>query len=176
ADGIPANVCVPDPANGGCVRPYHDPNDLNSGGPHGATNAVADVNGGKMDGFVAQAERGKGKKCIDPNSPSCVRRSGTTDVMGYHDAREIPNYWAYARNFVLQDKMFEPNASWSLPEHLFMVSEWSASCSQPGDTMTCVNALQNPARPPAAQGGNATPPDYGWTDPTALLAKDDVGW
>ena len=42
--------------------------------------------------------------------------------MGYHDAREIPNYWAYARNFVLQDHMFEPNTSWSLPAHLFMVS------------------------------------------------------
>jgi len=32
--------------------------------------------------------------------------------MGWHDAREIPNYWKYAQNFVLQDKMFEPNASW----------------------------------------------------------------
>ena len=42
--------------------------------------------------------------------------------MGWHDAREIPNYWAYAQNFVLQDQMFEPNASWSLPSHLFMVS------------------------------------------------------
>ncbi len=26
--------------------------------------------------------------------------------------------------------MFEPNASWSLPAHLFMVSEWSAYCTQ----------------------------------------------
>src|SRR6266576_3202678 len=43
ADGIPPGVCVPDPAKGGCVTPYHDPNDLNSGGPHGDTAAVADV-------------------------------------------------------------------------------------------------------------------------------------
>jgi phospholipase C len=163
ADGIPPNACVPDPANGGCVRPYHDPSDLNRGGPHGATNAVADVNGGLMDGFVAQAERGR-------------RRGATTDVMGYHDAREIPNYWAYARNFVLQDRMFEPNASWSLPEHLFMVSEWSALCSRPGDPMSCVNALQNPARPPDAQGGNGTAPDYAWTDLTYLLHKRKVSW
>jgi len=164
ADGIPANVCVPDPANGGCVRPFHDPNDLNRGGPHGATNAVADVDGGRMDGFVAQAERGR------------RRRGVTTDVMGYHDEREIPNYWAYARNFVLQDRMFEPNASWSLPEHLFMVSEWSALCSQPGDPMSCVNELQNPARPPDAQGGNGTAPDYAWTDLTYLLHKRKVSW
>ncbi len=50
------------------------------------------------------------------------------DVMGYHDAREIPNYWTYAQNFVLQDNIFEPNSSWSWPEHLFMVSGWSATC------------------------------------------------
>ena len=45
--------------------------------------------------------------------------------MGYHDAREIPNYWTNAEQFVLQDHMFEPNASRSLPAHLFTVSEWS---------------------------------------------------
>ena len=49
------------------------------------------------------------------------------DAMGYHDAREIPNYWAYAQNFVLQDAMFEPNSSWSWPQHLFQVSGWSAT-------------------------------------------------
>src|SRR5205085_164973 len=144
---------------GGCIRPYHDPNDLNRGGPHGASNAVADVDGGRMDGFVAQAERNR------------RRRGVTTDVMGYHDAREIPNYWAYAKGFVLQDHMFEPNASWSLPEHLFMVSEWSALCSQAGDPMSCVNELQNPARP-----NGAVPPDYAWTDLTYLLHKRKVSW
>jgi phospholipase C len=87
--------------------------------------AAADVHGGRMDGFIAQAE-GARAGCKDPFDPAC---GGTgTDVMGYHDQREIPNYWAYARHFVLQDRMFEPNASWSLPEHLFMVSEWSAKC------------------------------------------------
>ncbi len=49
ADGIPMSngvpaVCVPDPATGGCDRPYHDTADLNHGGPHGATNATADIN------------------------------------------------------------------------------------------------------------------------------------
>ena len=64
--------------------------------------------------------------------------------MGYHDAREIPNYWTYAQNFVLQDHMFEPNASWSLPAHLFMVSEWSADCTNPFSACSCRNALQSP--------------------------------
>ncbi|HEY7361469.1 MAG TPA: hypothetical protein VH642_11705, partial [Streptosporangiaceae bacterium] len=45
ADGIPMRdgrpaVCVPNPA-GRCTRPYHDPADVNGGGPHGEGNAVA---------------------------------------------------------------------------------------------------------------------------------------
>ncbi len=176
ADGIPKNVCVPDPATGSCQRPYHDTSDVNGGGPHGQTNAAADIDGGKMDGFVAQAEHAK-KGCVDPTNPNCT--NGPVDVMGYHTAAEIPNYWAYARNFVLQDHMFEPNASWSLPAHLFMVSEWSAKCSVQGDPMSCVNALQSPAAPPdfkSGRGKASPPPDYAWTDLTYLLHKDHVSW
>ncbi len=172
ADGIPMQngvptVCVPDPATNQCVKPFHDASDLNRGGPHGSASAIADVDGGKMDGFIDQAERGK-KGCKDPNNPVCA---GSVDVMGYHDAREIPNYWAYAQNFVLQDRMFEPNASWSLPEHLFMVSAWSAYCSRPTDPMTCVSDIDNPDRDAPNRG-----PDYGWTDITYLLHKANVSW
>ncbi len=151
ADGIPMQdgqptVCLPNPA-GGCDKPFHDPADVNGGGPHGQDNATADIDGGKMDGFLASAVKGA-KGCADPNNPACTNGGGS-DVLGWKDAREIPNYWTYAQNFVLQDHMFEPNASWSLPEHLFMVSEWSALCSRAGDPMSCVNALQSPARPDA---------------------------
>jgi phospholipase C len=141
ADGIPGKkngrfaVRVPDPATGNCVKPFHNPNDENGGGPHGASNAVADVDGGKMDGFIAQAENAS-KGCLNRNNPACSN-SSTPDVMGYHDGREIRNYWAYANEFVLQDHMFEPNASWSLPEHLFQVSEWSAHCTKHDDPASC---------------------------------------
>src|SRR5579884_4024670 len=74
ADGIPMQngvptVCVPDPATGGCQRPYHDRSDVNGGGPHGQANAAADIDGGKMDGFVAQAEQAR-KGCASSTSPS----------------------------------------------------------------------------------------------------------
>jgi phospholipase C len=174
ADGLPVQngqftVCVPDPATNSCVKPYHDSSDLNYGGPHGATNATADINGGKMDGFIAQALKGRNTTCVSPNDPNCGGngKSGGSDVMGYHDAREIPNYWTYAQDFVLQDHMFEPNASWSLPEHLFMVSEWSAKCRVAGDPMSCINALQNPGQ---------VRPNYAWTDLTYLLHKNNVSW
>ena len=64
--------------------------------------------------------------------------------MGYHDAREIPNYWTYAEKYVLQDHMFEPNESWSLPAHLYMVSEWSAFCTNPLRPSSCRGDVQNP--------------------------------
>ncbi|MBA3733789.1 MAG: alkaline phosphatase family protein [Actinobacteria bacterium] len=183
ADGFPrqANgdfaVCVPDPLKGVCQQPFHDTNDLNAGGPHGDVSAVVDVDGGKMDGFIAQAEGARRKGCKkNPNDPICSQRSANPDVMGYHDGRDIPNYWAYARNFVLQDHLYEPNASWSLPAHLFMVSEWSARCSRENDPMSCVNALQNPGSPPDRRGGNGVPPKYSWTDLTYLLHKHRVSW
>jgi phospholipase C len=183
ADGLPRSgsgfaVCVPNP-QGGCVQPFHDAQDRNGGGPHGAESAVADINGGKMDGFVAEQQHGGAKHCVGQFDPRCGS-SGHPDVMGYHDAREIPNYWQYASNFVLQDRMFEPNASWSLPEHLFMVSGWSARCAS-SDPMSCVNELQSPQRltarpgkrPGNPQGGE---PDYAWTDLTYLLHKNHISW
>ena len=45
--------------------------------------------------------------------------------MGYHNGLDIPNYWSYARHFVLQDHLFESDASWSLPSHLYLLSAWT---------------------------------------------------
>ena len=59
ADGIPRGTCLPDPMRGHCARPFHDHHDRNFGGPHDAVNARADIHGGLMDGFVAQAEGGR---------------------------------------------------------------------------------------------------------------------
>jgi phospholipase C len=177
-DGRPA-VCLPDPRTGRCVRPYHDRQDLNAGGPHSADNATLDIDGGKMDGFVRQQERGL-RHCAITLNPACGSASDSADVMGYHDGADIPNYWTYAHQFVLQDHMFEPNASWSLPAHLFMVSEWSARCSRHGEPESCHNALQSPSNTPDFQRGlgidTPTPPDYAWTDLTYLLHKYGVSW
>ncbi len=183
ADGIPMQngvptVCSTDPQTKQCIKPYHNPEDVNSGGPHGASSATADIDGGKMDGFAAQfREASKGCTGKSVQTPGCVEGK-TPDVMGWHDAREIPNYWTYAQNFVLQDKMFEPNASWSLPSHLFMVSAWSANCSNLNDPMSCVDAIDGPALKPGAglaeaDAGKLT---YAWTDLTYLLHKNNVSW
>src|SRR5437660_7787391 len=53
--GGPFTACVPDPANGGCGRPYHHPTDRTGGGPRGRSSATADRNGGKMHGCAGRA-------------------------------------------------------------------------------------------------------------------------
>ena len=142
AAGIPMShgrpaVCVPKPG-GGCGRPYHLIADLNTGGPHGVPDIPADVDGGKMDGFIRQRFVGRAA-CKRPVTPACrIRR--TPDVMGYHTAAEIPNYWAYAKEFALDDHMFEPVRSWSLAEHLDLVSAWSARCRN-HSPMSCHNDI-----------------------------------
>ena len=185
ADGIPMtrgkpSVCVPDPATRRCVAPHIDHANVNGGGPHGVASATADVAGGKMDGFIAQAELGR-RGCLDPTDPACTNAS-VPDVMGYHAGSDIPNYWTYARDFVLEDHMFEPNASWSLPAHLFLVSEWSADCTRHDNPSSCVNSLQtrrrdHPPNRPAYYGGKtSSTPVYAWTDLTYLLYRAHVSW
>jgi phospholipase C len=185
ADGIPMShgvpsVCVADTRGHPCVRPFPDHADVNGGGPHQFANAAADIDGGHMDGFVSQA-RAAVQNCGFFADPACVAGSkrAAPDVMGYHTATDIPNYWTYADDFVLQDHMFEPDTSWSLPVHLFLVSEWSAKCARHNDPNSCVNAHDQPG--PNPPSGNPLRPSkngpiYAWTDLTYLLHRANVSW
>ena len=177
ADGIPMaegqpTVCVPDPTTRQCVKPYHDRQDRNLGGPHNDVNSAADVDGGKMDGFIAEAQKGSQKACQQsPFNPACVQaRSATPDVMGYHTGADIPNYWSYAQNFVLQDHMFESVHSWSFPSHLYLFSGWSADCPTPTRPTSCTSSVDPRNRTVA------DPTPFGWTDLTYLLDKHRVSW
>jgi phospholipase C len=102
--------------------------------------------------------------------------------MGYHTAAEIPNYWTYAKDFVLDDHMFEPVASWSLPDHLYLVSGWSAICSSP-NPFSCKNDIVGPYTPLQMQKYVDQAIDTGtaditnsWTDITWLLYNKHVSW
>ena len=177
ADGIPMRngvptVCNPDPKTHVCVKPYHDTSDRNAGGPHDTSDAIRDINHGKMDGFQRQARKGRFLACHATDSPSCSLTPKKPDVMGYHDWHEIPNYWSYARNFVLQDHMFEGDNSWSLPAHLSLVSGWTARCSVHGDPMSCRSALNAPF----GATGHGRRADFPWTDLTWLLHRYHVSW
>ncbi len=179
ANGVPA-VCVPDPVLGRCDRPYHSTSQFQQGAPHAHPDAVADVDGGLMDGFVRVASA-DAHLCAATRSTRSATGCGAfegpdgqPDVMSYHTRADIPNYWSYARHFVLQDRLFAPSDSWTLPSHLFLFSGWSAFCPDPSDPMSCRSNID--LTQPGQQWQYLHPPIYAWTDITYLLDRADVSW
>ena len=75
--------------------------------------------------------------------------------MGYHDYHEIPNYWNYARLYVLQDRMFESVASYSLPAHLYMLAAQSGGYTGKGQPK---------------------PSTYNFPEITELLTSGKIDW
>ena len=183
ANGFPMrngrpSVCVPDPIAHACVRPYHTSEQLQEGGPHAQRHSELDVNGGRMDGFVRTvvdsplycADHRDASRCRDYLGPQ-----GQPDVMSYHTAKEIPNYWRYAKKFVLQDRMFAPADSWTLPAHLFLVSAWAARCSDAHDPMSCVSNLELVDQFHTMRSHEDVP-IWAWTDITYLLWEQGIEW
>jgi phospholipase C len=182
ADGFPMrggkpHVCIPDPVLGHCSTLYHEHGVAQAkGGPHNWQATRTDVNGGRMNGFIRELPPTPAF-CVDRTAPECRDLVGPQlqpDVMSYHDRREIPNYWTYAHRYVLEDHMFAPSDSWTLPSHLFLVSAWSASCSDPGDPMSCESNVD--LRQPGEFHRYGRPPIYAWTDITWLLHDQGVSW
>jgi phospholipase C len=98
---------------------------------HAFLDGVKSINGGKMNGFdlVTNGE--------SLNGYSSFKRKG------------IPNYWKYADNFVLGDRMFTSMYGPTFPEHLYTVAAQSGRvvgnkdqtsqeggyCDDPGETV-----------------------------------------
>ena len=194
ADGFPRDangridVCQPDPESGACHRPFHDTNFFDQGGPHGEVGSHISIAGGEMDGFV-KALREVGNGCMKPHNahfPPCVMSTpgpqGQPDVMGYHTGKELPIYWKYARTFTLHDRMFAPTDSWTLPAHLFLVSAWSASCTDLDDPMSCSSEQHTPGRIPTDPDLRqwnprlGAPRPYIWAPITWLLYRAGIDW
>jgi len=176
-DGKP-RVCIPDPVLDRCVLPYHSTNQRAKGGPHAERHSIISVNGGRMDRFIRAVVESPIYCADHRNDPGCRSFLGPQlqpDVMSYHTRKEIPNYWAYADHFVLQDHMFAPADSWTLPAHLFLVSAWAAMCEDPRDPMSCTSDLSL-AEEAEIQRGREDRPIWAWTDITYLLHENDVSW
>ncbi len=162
--------CIPHPVLGKCVRPFKMTNPVNYGGPHAHQHAHIDVANGKMNGFINAAYRTQQSgayHCVaDPFAPSCRDNNGPArqpDLMGTMQRGVIPNYWAYADEFYLQDHLFGATDSWSLPAHLYIFSAWSAECK--AGPMSCKTNVETHSSGP-----------YKWTDITYLLEEQGVTW
>jgi phospholipase C len=188
ANGIPRRPngsikpCIPDPDAGHCQRPYHDTTPYDAGGPHSLGASKLDVNGGAMNGFIKAQETMYSICAVKPNLYECRHAkdgpSGQPDVMGFHTESDLPNYWAYAKRYLLQDRMFAPSDSWTLPSHLYLVSAWSALCrdlsGHDPDSSSCRTSLTRPDQGWRPQDGAPRP--YRWADITWLLHNHGVSW
>jgi phospholipase C len=191
ADGIPTSPpCQVDPwYPSACDTPYPNHDASNMGGPYMNKYQVADIDGGKMDGFVASREKQLGNQCaphdgrrVDPRTVVTgveaddegivTTTKCTIDVMGYHDGTDLPNYWKYAADYVLFDHFYESAESWSLPAHLALYSGWAAKCTKldPPIIDSCYSQLTGKTWEPGK------PQPYLWTDITYLLYQNGVSW
>ncbi len=184
ANGIPGypnpTVCMPDELTHACIYPYHDPADHNHGGPHNHGAFVAMVDRGSMDGFINAVYKKSGRTTCTPPAPPAPQTC--TDVMGYKTQADIPNYWAYAQNNVLQDAMYEPVTDFSGPAHQWMVSGWSAQCPDLTNPMSCTDKGWSDNKDGSGAtdcddvANGCTLPDFAWTDLTYLLYKNNISW
>jgi phospholipase C len=105
-DELPPGISDPEELqtnSGGAIAPFPFDNESIVGDlSHAWQVAHMAYDNGKMDGFVA-AER----------SPL---------TMGYYDRHDIPYYWDYADNYVLDDNFFSSLMGPSFPNHLYIVS------------------------------------------------------
>jgi phospholipase C len=161
ANGIPSTACVPNPATKQCLAPYHNP--IPDGYPHDMPHThaavVADIDKGKMDGYLHEQQ--SACKCT------------ATSSLGYYNASDIPIFWRYAQDYTLEDNLFEQVSSWSFPSHVFLLSEWAASCTSPTNPLSCTGT------PKMGFPGWSTwpaPNTLPWTDITYLLHAYGVSW
>jgi phospholipase C len=103
ADGIPAGTCMPvDPGRPdlGCVKPHLIANGRVEDHPVSAATAAAQLNGGRMDGFLSAIQAQSGR--LDPN------------VMGRYSGRDLAYYWNIADHYVLFDHFFASSSGGSI--------------------------------------------------------------
>jgi phospholipase C len=178
ANGIPVDAsgtpttCYPQ-ATGGCLYPFHDGHNQNGASTHSAPASIADIGTTKaktwpMKGFLLNQQNNYADSCLSNPAPWCAAAK-RNDAIGYHNRSDLPNYWAYADHFMLQDAMFAPAAAWSGPTHLYDVSAWSATCTDPEDPLSCTGTINLPLD----FMNNA---HFAWSQLVDLMDRARVSW
>ena len=88
-------------ANSSLTGPFPFGDEISIDLNHASATARADWNNGAMNGFVIN----EGKQ-----------------TMGYYDGTDIPYYWDYAANYVIDDNFFSSQMGPSFPNHLYIAS------------------------------------------------------
>lgn len=126
-DELPPGVADPDdlPEQAiDSVSPFHLSSQSVADISHASAVAQEDYDNGKMDGFV-QAE-------------------GSVLTMGYYDRSDIPYYWNYAGQYVLDDNFFSSEMGPSLPNHLYIASGADGPINSTASWVSNGNVIDNP--------------------------------
>lgn len=106
---------------------------------------------GKMDGFV-QAE-------------------GSNLTMGYYDRTDIPYYWDYADQYVLDDNFFSSEMGPSFPNHLYIASGAGGPTNMSQKWILNSSIIDNPAANFTWQGVDLT-----WSTLAQELSNANMSW
>lgn len=158
-DELPPGVADPAGLNTSVVKsasdpvsPFHFLNESISGDlSHAWRVAHIAYDNGKMDGFVL------GEK--------------STLTMGYYNRDDIPNYWAYADHFVLDDNFFSSLMGPSFPNHLYVASGTSGPTNLTYNWVINGGIIDNPGGGFAWQGV-----DLSWETLAEQLSARNVSW
>src|SRR5208282_6429769 len=111
---------------------------------------------GKMDGFVA------------------AEKSSIT--MGYYDKRDIPNYWDYADNFVLDDNFFSSLMGPSFPNHLYIASGTNGPTTLTDRWVSQGGVIDNPGNPGIGIGKIPSGVSFSWATLAEELSNGNTPW
>ena len=139
--------------------PFLIPNETSIELAHEWQAAFTDWNYGKMNGFVVGEDN--------------------TATMGYYDRSDIPYYWDYASNYVLDDDFFSSMMGSSFPNHLYIASgsAGNGNLLNPNNYTWIVNGTVIGSPP-------STGPDSGisvdlnltWTAMAQELSQHGISW
>ena len=189
ADGIPAGVCVPDPGQRQLRGPVPRPLRPQLRRPARLGNALADIDSGRMDGFVAQAEQGMGCTTGNPNCSPCTETSQRARAAAALRRRDgLPRR---ARD----PQLLDLRGGLRAPGPHVRAQRLVEPARSPVHGLGVVGVLQQPvgSRPPVTATSRTpipTPPSagtdfsspndgqlhYAWTDITYLLHQQNVSW
>jgi phospholipase C len=119
ADGIPAGVCEPwnlkDPTQG-CVKPSSRGNQTVPEIPHGIATQQAQIDSGRMDGFVSALQ----------DEPAAA-----TGAMSHYDGSQLGWYWNLAGQYVLFDRFFASTVGSPVSDRLYWMTGTAGASTPP---------------------------------------------
>ena len=118
---------------------------------HAWSVAHAAYDNGKMDGFV--------------------KAEGSNLTMGYYNRSDIPNYWAYADNYVLDDEFFSSLMGPSFPNHLYIASGSNGPTNYSASWVLNHGINDNPP-----SGFNWQGVDLTWSTLAQQLSQSNISW